>query len=52
MTEEIFPEGKLFASTIAKFIEIKNRKFEISRQKNFEISMIEVDDLIEINQDD
>ena len=48
MTDEIFPENTLLKNTELEYIEPKNRNFMIESRKNYEISLIDRDDLIEV----
>ncbi|KAL4490313.1 hypothetical protein ABPG72_004352 [Tetrahymena utriculariae] len=46
MTEKLFPEEQLLANLNTKYIELKNKKFEIDVEKPYDISYIDKDDFI------
>ena len=48
MTEQIFSEEMLACNNILTYIEIKNKKFEISKQQNYEISLLDKGDIVKL----
>lgn len=49
MTDEIFPENTLLQNTKLTYIEPKNRNFMVESRKEYELSLLDRDDLIEVN---
>ena len=48
MTEEIFPEDSIDENSKLSFIEPKNRRFLIEREKAYEISLLDREDIVRI----
>jgi len=48
MTEQIFPEEMLTCNNILTYIEPNNKKFDISKQQNYEISLLDKGDIVKL----
>jgi hypothetical protein len=48
MTEQIFPESKLFLNMRVNYVEIKNRQLKIDQEKQYDVSLIEKNDVLRI----
>ena len=52
ISNEIFPKGKIFKDTLVTFIEPKNRKFAIEKEKQIEVCLLEKGQYIKIVEGD
>lgn len=50
MTEKIFPESKLFENMNVTHISLKNRKLIVTQKKEYDVTLLEKDDIFEITQ--
>lgn len=48
MTEEIFPESQLFSNMKITFVELKNRRLMIEREKVYNVDNIEKNDIVRL----
>lgn len=46
MSNDIFPEDQLIKNNMLTYIEPKNRKFQIDKMQEYEVSLIDKGDLI------
>lgn len=48
MTEQIFPESALFQNMRVHYVDIKNRLLKIDQEKEYDVSLIEKNDVLRI----
>lgn len=49
LTEAIFPESTLFENMKVNYVEIKNRQLVILNEKDYDVSLIEKNDILRAN---
>lgn len=48
MSNQLFPESKLFENMNVTMIKLKNRKLTVSEKKDYDITLLEKNDIFEI----